>query len=500
MKRRIVSLLTAVLVAVTVFAVPVNSFAAQTGTTAAQTKPAATQQKAQAVQKKSIAKANVTISQKAYEFTKKPVKPIVTVKLAGKKLVKGTDYTVTYYNNTYPGTAKIVVKGKGKYKGTKSKTFAIAQVKGLIYNYSNKTEVKLNWNTRKNVTGYCVYKYDPSAGKYKWIKNTTASEAVIKNLKPGLGYQFRVKAYYKKSGKVYYSPFSSTISVPTTPEKVTIKSVINHPSLYVNVSWKKQNATGYEVMLSRNSKFKDAPIYKVTSNKVNSRTIKNLYDGSKYYIKVRAYKTYANKTKYGAWSSVKTFTTDGTRWYEYDGNKYYYSKGKRAYGHWTIGGHGYYFDKETGAYRGPSEKMWEKVHDQYSKTPYLLAVSRELNVLYVYVKNSNGEWVVKDNWDVSTGRPTSTSISKTPTGSWLMPEEETHLGYIGGHKDYTCWYATRFYNRCFFHSVIYNPASKSSIQDGRLGMNISDGCIRMDINNAKWIYDNCHGGTRVVVY
>jgi hypothetical protein len=81
-----------------------------------------------------------------------------------------------------------------------------------------------------------------------------------------------------------------------------------------------------------------------------------------------------------------------------------------------------------------------------------------------------------------------------------MPKEENHLGYIGGHKDYTCWYATRFYGRCFFHSVIYEPASKSQIQDGRLGMNISDGCIRMNINDAKWIWDNCHTGTRVIVY
>ncbi|MCR5042489.1 MAG: L,D-transpeptidase, partial [Clostridia bacterium] len=38
------------------------------------------------------------------------------------------------------------------------------------------------------------------------------------------------------------------------------------------------------------------------------------------------------------------------------------------------------------------------------------------------------------------------------------------------------------------------------IWDGRLGMALSEGCVRLDINNAKWIYDNCPIGTKVVVY
>ena len=36
--------------------------------------------------------------------------------------------------------------------------------------------------------------------------------------------------------------------------------------------------------------------------------------------------------------------------------------------------------------------------------------------------------------------------------------------------------------------------------DGRLGMNISAGCVRMQIDQAKWIYDNIPRGTKVVVY
>ncbi|KAA8501054.1 L,D-transpeptidase family protein [Mediterraneibacter catenae] len=65
---------------------------------------------------------------------------------------------------------------------------------------------------------------------------------------------------------------------------------------------------------------------------------------------------------------------------------------------------------------------------------------------------------------------------------------------------YTCWYYTQFYGNYLFHSVLYNPGSMSSIQDGRLGINASHGCVRLSLSNAKWIYDNIPSSTKVVVY
>lgn len=65
---------------------------------------------------------------------------------------------------------------------------------------------------------------------------------------------------------------------------------------------------------------------------------------------------------------------------------------------------------------------------------------------------------------------------------------------------YTCWYYTQFYGNYLFHSVLYKQGSMSVIIDGRLGINASHGCVRLNINNAKWIYDNIPRGTKVVVY
>ena len=48
--------------------------------------------------------------------------------------------------------------------------------------------------------------------------------------------------------------------------------------------------------------------------------------------------------------------------------------------------------------------------------------------------------------------------------------------------------------------ALYNRGSMTHIQDGTLGKQVSHGCVRLDINNAKWLYDNIPNGTKVVIY
>lgn len=38
------------------------------------------------------------------------------------------------------------------------------------------------------------------------------------------------------------------------------------------------------------------------------------------------------------------------------------------------------------------------------------------------------------------------------------------------------------------------------VLDGRLGMNLSLSCIRLSLDNARFIYNNIPTGTRLVVY
>lgn len=94
------------------------------------------------------------------------VKPALTVKLQGKTLSEGTDYTVAYRNNRQVGTATAVITGTGNYAGTKSVTFKIvgtaaiskAKISGISgsYTYSGKAykpEVTLTLNEQTLVCG-----------------------------------------------------------------------------------------------------------------------------------------------------------------------------------------------------------------------------------------------------------------------------------------------------------------------------------------------------------
>ena len=58
-------------------------------------------------------------------YTGSAQKPGATVKSGDKVLVSGTDFTVSYSNNTNAGTAKATIKGKGNYSGTITKEFTI---------------------------------------------------------------------------------------------------------------------------------------------------------------------------------------------------------------------------------------------------------------------------------------------------------------------------------------------------------------------------------------
>lgn len=65
-------------------------------------------------------------------YTGKPIIPAVTLRLNGKTLCNGTDYTVTCTNNKDAGKATIKVTGKGKYVGTVSSTFSIHKAKQTL--------------------------------------------------------------------------------------------------------------------------------------------------------------------------------------------------------------------------------------------------------------------------------------------------------------------------------------------------------------------------------
>lgn len=86
-----------------------------------------------------LTSSNMAITVKDALYTGKKVKPSVTLKYDGKKLAEGTDYGVSYRNAkgkivTVPkalGTYKVIITGKGLFKGTIKKVFKVRR-KGAI--------------------------------------------------------------------------------------------------------------------------------------------------------------------------------------------------------------------------------------------------------------------------------------------------------------------------------------------------------------------------------
>ncbi len=66
-----------------------------------------------------------SLSETKYTYSGTERKPSVTVKNGTKILKVNTDYTLTYIHNTAIGKATLLIKGKGNYNGTISKTFSI---------------------------------------------------------------------------------------------------------------------------------------------------------------------------------------------------------------------------------------------------------------------------------------------------------------------------------------------------------------------------------------
>ena len=131
----------------------------------------------------------------------------------------------------------------------------------------------------------------------------------------------------------------------------------------------------------------------------------------------------------------------------------------------------------------------QKASGMGSNTNYLILVDLTNHWLTIFKRN-NGSWQAYKDWQISCGAPsTPTVVGHYTVGS---------RGYSFGHG-YTCYYWTQFYGDYLFHSVKYYEGT-FKIMDGRLGRSISQGCVRMNINNAKWINQNIPSGTHVYIY
>lgn len=88
--------------------------------------------------------------------------------------------------------------------------------------------------------------------------------------------------------------------------------------------------------------------------------------------------------------------------------------------------------------------------------------------------------------------------SETPTGKFTVSDRGK--SFFNKNIQEGAYYWVRFYNSYLFHSVPFD-SSRTIEQDeaDKLGSPASHGCLRLSVENAKWIYDNIPNGTEVSI-
>ena len=456
--------------------------------------------------------ASVELSRTVFAYNGKAKKPKVTVTLSDGTVVDPKAYTVKYPKNKEAGTAKVRITGNkdANAKGKAEATFTIlGKMDKVDASSRKKSSITVTWSkyTTTDIDGYKLFKYSEKQGKYivvKTVKGQKETSFTVKNLRSAHKYKFKIAPYAvdKATGKAVIGPKSDAKSLktaPKAPSKRTKLTSLSCKAPYVLVKWKnlgKDSANRYQIQYSRDPNFKNAAyIITVKSTKATSKRIYGLRNYTRYYVRVRAGKSYGGQEAYGKWSKSSSVISYSTGWTTYNGRKYYYSSGKALKGSHYLNGNPYYFDPKTGELHGCSYRIWKKVKNATSDTKSLVTIDCTNHRVNVFRKR-DGDWVCIKQWICSSGQTEVIGeYKKTPKGTHKLRYK---LKHFGEEKGYTCWYACNFSGHSFIHSVLYNPYSMTSIQDGRLGINASHGCVRLALKNAKWIYDHVKKGSTVI--
>ena len=156
------------------------------------------------------------------KYTGKERKPVPEVRLYGKKLKYGKDYTCAYKSNVSVGRAVVTVKGKGNYRGSQEVDFAIyPKGTSIVKLKAGKNSLKVKWLVQdkkmknKHIDGYRVeiseYKTVGASKRYT-IYGYKHMVKIKRNLKPGK-YYVRVATFVNYGDPDLFSSWSPVKSV-----------------------------------------------------------------------------------------------------------------------------------------------------------------------------------------------------------------------------------------------------------------------------------------------
>ena len=128
--------------------------------------------------------------------------------------------------------------------------------------------------------------------------------------------------------------------------------------------------------------------------------------------------------------------------------------------------------------------------------PYYIKVNYAQNVVTIYQKDEDGNYTVPIKAMVC-----STGVATPTSGVYTTSDKYTWGTLVGGVHGQYC---TRIVKSILFHSVPYTVKYDNSSLEyweyDKLGTSASAGCVRLTVQDAKWIFNNCAAGTKVEFY
>lgn len=240
-----------------------------------------------------LKKATIKVANGIYSGS--AVKPEVTVSYNGRSLRNNVDYKVSYSKNIDAGTAEAVISGKGRYKGTVTKTFTIEKAE---------QELTVDVSAQTLVVGKTAALTAKGTGQITFSSSNKKIAAVSQKGKITAKTPGTVRITVDAAGNANYKAAKESITLTVNPKKTTIKTAKNTGKRKATVKWKKiSGVTGYQIKYVTGSKIKTVSAKGASAT---SKRIQNLRKNKTYKIYVRTYKTVSGKNYYSSWSKVKS--------------------------------------------------------------------------------------------------------------------------------------------------------------------------------------------------
>lgn len=134
---------------------------------------------------------------------------------------------------------------------------------------------------------------------------------------------------------------------------------------------------------------------------------------------------------------------------------------------------------------------------------YYIEVDTGNQVVTVYQRDDDGEYTrIVRRFVCTTGKLSGTAdspASPTPTGKWKMGARERFGKFAAFNGEYSRYW-TQIVGGIYFHSIMFGDRDVTELKKSpfrNLGTSASHGCIRLYIEDAKWLYYNACFGTTV---